>query len=222
LQERKQQLQQEAEELQEQLADLQRLYEQQQLMLQELQHLPPPQQPGSQDQALLSSSELEAATGTARVAGAEQQQPGQQVALELPGVSGEQLYHHAAQQQRRMFQLDSQLQLQQSRDAEGVGEHLPVSVPASVDAAADASRHGPAAADVQHDKRSYMPGDYASAVEDASSAAGSMVESSLSGTAAGLQHWEDDSTASSKVAGGRSWFGMFGRRNSKQGRSALV
>ncbi|WIA10782.1 hypothetical protein OEZ85_010951 [Tetradesmus obliquus] len=113
--ERKQQLQQEAEELQEQLADMQRMYEQQQQLLQELR----------QQQ--------------------QQQQSGQQQVL-----------------------LDS------------------------------------------------------SAVEDASSAAGSMVDSSLSGTVLGQQHWEDDSTASSKVAGGRSWFGMFGKSNSRQGRSALV
>jgi hypothetical protein len=230
LQERKQQLQQEAEELQEQLADMQRLYEQQQLMLQELQQQQQ-QQLGSQGPILHSTSEEGVGTSTVREAAVRQQQQQQQQLEEsqLPGVSGEQLYHHAAsvqQQHVAQLQLHSQAKLQQARDAAGFGEHLPVSAPASLDADADASRHGPtaaaSAADVHRVQRSYMPGDYASAVEDASSAAGSMVDSSLSRTAVGLQHWEDDSTASSKVARGRSWFGMFGRPNSKQGRSALV
>jgi hypothetical protein len=227
VQEHKQQLQQEAEELQEQLADMQRLYEQQQLMLQELQcqqQQLQQQQPGSEGLMLPSISEAGVGTSTVGEAVVRQQQQQQLEEAQLPGASGEQLYQNAAEQQQQQHatQLDSQPQLQQTRDAAGVGEHLPVSVPASIDA--DASRHGPAAAaaNAHRVQRSYMPGDYASAVEDASSAAGSMVDSSLSGTAVGLQHWEDDSTASSNVASGRSWFGMFGKRNSKQGRSALV
>jgi hypothetical protein len=208
---------------------MQRLYEQQQLMLQELQQQQQ-QQLGSQGPILHSTSEEGVGTSTVREAAVRQQQQQQQLEeAQLPGVSGEQLYHHAASVQQHhvaQLQLDSQAQLQQAGDAAGFGEHLPVSVPASIVADADASRHGPtaaaAAADGHQVQRGYIPGDYASAVEDASSAAGSMVDSSLSGTATGLQHWEDDSTASSKVARGRSWFGMFGRPNSKQGRSALV
>lgn len=228
LQERKQQLQQEAEELQEQLAHMQRMYEQQQQLLQELRQQQQQQQSGQQQVLLDSSGESVGSTAGVTAAEPPQQQQQQQLEPQLQGESGEQLYHQAAQQQL-VAQLDSQHHQQQ--DVADMAQHLPVSVPAS-SGVADASRQGlhhaanPAAAAaavvVQPGQRSYMPGDYASAVEDASSAAGSMVDSSLSGAVLGQQHWEDDSTASSKVAGGRSWFGMFGKSNSRQGRSALV